>query len=129
VIQANAYSGFNKLYEFGADGEQRIIEAACWAHLRRDFHDFWKSTDSPIAKQALDQIGALYHIEREIAGKSAEIRGQVRQSHSARRVESFRTWCEAQVQRFDGKSDLAKAIWFKEMVFIHALSRRWTRRN
>jgi len=110
IIQADAYSGFQKLYESGANGEQRIIEAACWAHLRRDFHDFWKSTESPIAKQALDQIGALYDIEREISGKSAEIRHQVRQSHSQPRVERFRTWCEAQIQHIDGKSDLAKAM-------------------
>jgi hypothetical protein len=29
-----------------------IREAACWADLRRDLHDLWKTTGSPIAKQA-----------------------------------------------------------------------------
>jgi transposase len=47
ILQADAYAGFGKLYEPGANGEPRILEAACWAHLRRDFHDVWKATGSP----------------------------------------------------------------------------------
>jgi transposase len=110
VLQADAYAGFKKLYAPGADGAPRIREAACWAHLRRDFHDLWKTTGSPIAKEALDQIGALYDIERDIAGKSAEMRRQVRQNHSRPRVDEFRIWCEAQLLRIPGKGDLAKAM-------------------
>lgn len=34
VLQADAYSGFNVLFEDGT-----IHEAACWAHARRKFHD------------------------------------------------------------------------------------------
>jgi hypothetical protein len=32
VLQADAYGGFRKLYEPGAEGHRRIREAACWAH-------------------------------------------------------------------------------------------------
>lgn len=39
ILQADAYAGFQKLYEPGEDGEPHIREAACWAHLRRGFHD------------------------------------------------------------------------------------------
>ena len=60
ILQADAYRGFEALYEADADGVQRVREAACWAHLRRDFHDVWKATGSEIAKEALDQIGRLY---------------------------------------------------------------------
>jgi transposase len=56
VLQADAYGGFKKLYAAGADGASRIREAVCWAHLRRDFHDLWKTIGSPIAKEALDRI-------------------------------------------------------------------------
>lgn len=35
ILQADGYAGFNKLYEQG-----RIVEAACWAHVRRKFHDY-----------------------------------------------------------------------------------------
>jgi len=110
VLQADAYGGFKKLYALAADGASRIREAACWAHLRRDFHDLWKTTGSPIAKEALDRIGALYDIERDIAGKPAEMRRQVRQNYSKPRVDEFRIWCETQLLRIPGKGDLAKAM-------------------
>ena len=43
ILQADAYPGYKDLYEPGADGMARVSEAACWAHLRRDFHDVWKA--------------------------------------------------------------------------------------
>jgi transposase len=57
-----------KLYEPEAEpgGTARFREAAFWAHLRRDFHDIWAATKSEIDREALDRIGALYDIEREI---------------------------------------------------------------
>lgn len=68
VLQADAYTGFKALYETRADGSTQFREAACWAHLRRDFHDIWTATKSEIAKEALDRIGKFYDIEREIKG-------------------------------------------------------------
>jgi transposase len=62
VLQADAYGGFARLYGAGSDGAVRIREAACWAHLRRDFHDLWKATGSPIAREALERIGRLYDV-------------------------------------------------------------------
>ena len=71
ILQADAYKGYSKLYEPDTDGEPRFREAACFAHWRRDFHDVWKSQKSPIAHEALERIGQLYDIERQIAGKPA----------------------------------------------------------
>jgi transposase len=68
ILQADAYIGFRALYQTRADGTQQFREAACWAHLRRDFHDVWAASKSEIAREALDRIGTLYDIEREIAG-------------------------------------------------------------
>jgi len=51
ILQADAYSGFKALYEPGPDGKVGVREAACWAHLRRDFRDVWKATGSEIARQ------------------------------------------------------------------------------
>lgn len=56
ILQADAYPGFNDLYERRADGSRQFREAACWAHLRRDFHDVWSGTKSEIAREALDRI-------------------------------------------------------------------------
>lgn len=110
ILQADAYPGFNDLYEKRADGSRQFREAACWAHLRRDFHDVWTGTKSGIAKEALDRIGALYDIEREIAGQGAEVRLAARQEKSRPKVDAFRKWAEQQLTRIPGKSDLAKAF-------------------
>ena len=67
ILQAEAYSGFRRLYEPApATGEPRIREAACWAHERQNFRDIWKGTRSGIASEALDRIGGPYDIERAI---------------------------------------------------------------
>ena len=110
ILQADAYTGFKELYERRADGTAQFREAACWAHLRRDFHDVWTSTRSEIAKEALDRIGKLYDIERQIAGQSAEVRRAVRQEKSKPKVDAFHAWAERQLTRIPGKSDLAKAF-------------------
>ena len=109
ILQADAYKGYAKLYQPEPDGSTRFKEAACWAHLRRDFHDVYDLTKSEIAREALDRIGALYDVERKIAGQSAEQRNALRQQHTAPRVEAFREWLEKQLLRIPGKSDLAKA--------------------
>lgn len=110
VLQADGYKGYGKLYEPRADGTSRFREAACWAHWRRDFHDIWTSNKSGIAREALDRIGALYDIERDIAGQPTDIRLAARQRHSKAKVEAFRVWIEAQLNRIPRKSDLAKAF-------------------
>jgi transposase len=52
IIHADGYSGFNQLF-----AGNRIIEAACWAHVRRKFFDVHAATASPIAQEALKPIG------------------------------------------------------------------------
>lgn len=116
ILQADAYTGFKQLYERRADGSSQFREAACWAHLRRDFHDVWTASKSEIAREALDRIGKLYDIEREISGQAAQARLAVRRAHSQPKVEAFKAWAEAQLTRIPGKGDLAKA-------FRYALSR------
>ena len=110
ILQADAYSGFKDLYQAGLDGNSQFREAACWAHLRRDFHDVWKTTQSEIAREALDRIGALYDIEARISGRPAAERHAVRQEHSRPRAEAFRIWAEEQLRHISGKGDLAKAF-------------------
>ena len=110
ILQADGYKGYAKLYDPGPGGAVQLREAACWAHLRRDFHDVWTSTGSAIAREALDRIGALYDIEREIAGQPADVRRAVRQEQSRPKVDAFRAWAERQLTRIPGKGDLAKAF-------------------
>ena len=67
TLQADAYAGFNQLYENGG-----IEQAACWAHVRRKFYDLEQAHASPVAREALERIGALYGIEEQIRGTPPE---------------------------------------------------------
>lgn len=65
---------------------------------------------STIAKEALDRIGALFDIERTIAGHAPDIRRAVRQRTARPKIDELATWMDAQLQKIPGKSDLAGAI-------------------
>jgi hypothetical protein len=67
----------------------RVRDAACWALLRRAFHDVWKATGSEMAREALERIGALYDIERRINGRPVDVRLSVRQRQSRPRVDAL----------------------------------------
>ena len=67
LMQADAYAGFNRLYE-GNRKPGPIVEAACWAHARRKFFDLARISKAPIAAEAVERIDALFAIEREING-------------------------------------------------------------
>ncbi|MEA5163346.1 IS66 family transposase [Cereibacter johrii] len=110
ILQADAYAGFKDLYLAEGNGEARFREAACWAHLRRAFFEVEKETGSEIAREALERIGALYDIEAQINGRSADERRAVRQAHSRPKVRAFKAWAEEQLEYISGKSDLAKAF-------------------
>ena len=111
-LHADGYAGFGKLYELGTgvEGPPRVAEVACWAHVRRGFIDIYKSNASPLAKEALDRIGALFDIERMIAGKPPEHRRDVRQRLARPKIDALGLWFDAQLKMISGKSGLAAAI-------------------
>jgi len=94
ILQADGYKGHAKLYEPEPGGTPRLRVAACWAHLRRDFHDFWTSTKSGIARAAPDRIGKFHDIERDINGQPADVRHAARQKLSLPKVTAFFAWSE-----------------------------------
>jgi Transposase IS66 family len=65
LMQADAYAGFNRLYEAGRKPEP-VIEPACWAHARRKLFDLARINKAPIASEGVKGIDALFAIEREI---------------------------------------------------------------
>lgn len=105
ILQADGYAGFDRLYETG-----RIVEAACWAHVRRKFYDIHKTTGSPIAQQALARIGALYEIEREIRGRPANERQAVRRARAGPLLDELHEWLQLSLSTISAKSELAIAI-------------------
>ena len=123
VLQADAYSGYGKLYEPGrAPGP--ITEAACWSHARRKFYVLadietnarrkaqgkTSAVISPMALETVRRINALFEIERSINGLSADQRKTVRQDRSAPLVASLQTWMREERARLSRHNDLAKAM-------------------
>lgn len=105
ILQADAFGGYEALY---ADG--KIIEAACWAHVRRKFYELHKAHASPIAAEALKRIGALYAIEAEIRGQPPPHRQQVRQARAGPLLDQLRVWLSDTLRKISHKSALADAI-------------------
>jgi transposase len=107
TLQADGYAGFNGLYE---RPDHPLLEAACWAHARRKFHDVQQATDSPLALEAMYQIGALYAIEEEIRGKPPDVRQAARQARAGPLLGAFHRWMHATLQQISKKSELSGAI-------------------
>ena len=105
TLQADAYAGFNQLYENG-----RIEQAACWAHVRRKFYDLEQAHASPVAREALVRIGALYGIEEQIRGKPPNERRAVRQAQAQPLLDSLRQWFEATLSKLSRNSETTVAI-------------------
>ena len=105
TLQADGYAGFNRLYVEGG-----ITEAACWAHVRRKFNDLFQAHASPIAEEALQRIGRLYGIEKEIRGRSPEERKEIRHNRAGPILKSMQTWSKELLSKLSKKSDVTLAI-------------------
>jgi transposase len=108
-MQADAYAGFNRLYE-AARKPGPILEAACWSHARRKLYELAELKKAPIAIAAIRRIDALFAIEREINGASPQARLAARASRSRPLMIELETWLHEQRARLSSKNELAKAI-------------------
>jgi transposase len=107
VLQADAYAGFNALYEDGT-----IKEAACWAHARRKFYDLHEARPSPLTTEALHRIGELYAIEAKIRGKPPHERRQARQAEAKPLIDDLERWLRGMLEKLSRKSDTSAAIMY-----------------
>ena len=104
VLQVDGYEAYKVLAKRGD-----VQLAFCWSHVRRQFFEL-ASGSAPIATEALARIAALYRIESEIRGRSAEERRAVRQDRSRPLVEAFEPWLREKLALISQKSKLAEAI-------------------
>jgi transposase len=116
VLHADGYAGFDQLYRPG-----RITEAACWAHVRRKFFDVHAANGSPTAKEALERIGKLYEIEKDINGLLPDHRRRERQQRSKPIAAALAAWADEIRRKLSRKSELAAAFRY--------MRARWTALN
>ena len=123
IFQADAYGGYNKLYEANRLPGP-IIEASCWAHARRKFFELADIASNakrkaqgrkpafvvPMALATVQRIDAILEIERAIGGKPAAERLAIRQEFSAQLVADLETWMRAERAKLSRHNDVAKAM-------------------
>jgi hypothetical protein len=108
ILQADAFAGYNQLYEDG-----RIVEAACWAHARRklwDIHERQHKLPGTLAHQGLERIGEIFKVEAEIRGKPALRRRRVRQLRTRPVLKELKAWMGETLAQVSAKSPMALAI-------------------
>jgi transposase len=129
ILQADAYGGYNELYD-PSRLQGPVTAALCWAHARRQFFELadiaanarrgrQAAAISPIALEAVRRIDALFDIERNINGHSAEERLRVRREQSAPLVATLEAWLREQRARLSSASAVAGPIDY--------MLRRWER--
>jgi transposase len=109
ILQADAYAGYNALYEAGRKPGP-ISEAACWAHGRRKLFKLAEVDRAPLAAEAVRRIDAIFDAERPINGLPVEQRLAVRQAHIAPLVAELDTWMREQRARMSRHAEVGKAM-------------------
>jgi len=123
ILQADAYSGFNQLFEPGRQPAP-IKAAGCWAHARRPFFTMADIEEnarrkaagkkelvlSPIAIEMVRRIDMLFEIERAIQGQSAQERRDARQRLSRPVIDDLHLYMHQQAARLSPAHDLVKAF-------------------
>jgi transposase len=119
ILQADAYAGFNSLYE-PARKPGPITEAGCWAHARRKFFELADIASkvrnrkaaaiSPMAFEAVRKIDAIFTAERAINGLSSNERVAIRGRNIAPLVNEFVDWMKAERGKLSRHNEVAKAM-------------------
>ena len=119
ILQADAYAGFNALYE-PARKPGPITEAGCWAHARRKLFELADiaskarnqkpTTISPIAFEAVGKFDAIFALERSINRSSPEARVAARRKDIAPLVNDLIDWMKRERAKLSRHNEVAKAM-------------------
>jgi transposase len=107
ILQADGYAGFGALYE---REKHPLLEAACWAHVRRKFYDVYVEQRSDKALEVIQRIGQLYAIERQIRGQVPAARSQARREYAAPLLQDLHHYLTAMQAHLSAKAPLSGAI-------------------
>jgi transposase len=104
TLVCDDYSGYKNLLSKG------LTEAGCMAHARRKFFELQAANQSAIAAHALDYFGALYGVEREARGMSAQARLQLREEKARPIANELHAWLQQKRLLVPAGSATAKAL-------------------
>jgi transposase len=119
ILQADAYAGFNVLYELDRKPGP-ITVAGCWAHARRKFFELADiastarnrkpTTISPIAFEAVRKFDAIFMLERSINGLSPADRVAARRRDIAPLIDDLIDWMKRARAKLSRHNEVAKAM-------------------
>ena len=109
-LVVDGFAGYSALFE--PVGPACMTAVGCWVHLRRNFFELHASSKSALALQALNSIGELYAIEREIREQGLDIAAttRVRQQRAKPLLQALHAWMIAQRANVTDNTATAKAI-------------------
>lgn len=113
-LQTDDYAGYNS-----ACSENKITQLGCWAHARRKFIDAQKAASSKTKKTgkadvAVNLIGKLYAVEKQIKALSADEKYIVRQQQALPILTDIRQWLDKTLHSTLPKGLLGKALSYLE---------------
>ena len=109
TLQVDGYAGYHRLLKRPA---QDVTLAYCWANARRKLHDVTQTGAAPIAQEGLAQIQALYRIEKDLRGQTAEQRRTARQERSKPAIDASDVNERFKLTRFQ-HLNLTHSLWRK----------------
>ena len=104
TLVADAHAVYDHLYESG-----KIVEAGCWAHVRRYFFKSLGS-DPGRARRGLELIGKLFALERALTAAQPAVRQTTRQRESIPILDDFEAWCDAESLLVLDETPISKAM-------------------
>jgi transposase len=120
ILQADAYAGFGSLYTPDR-APAPVTEALCWAHARRKFFELADIAAaarrgaqappiSPLAREAVTRIDAIFDAERAINGHDADARLPVRQAEIEPLVADLEAWMRRERAGLSRHAPVARAM-------------------
>src|SRR4029077_7936404 len=107
ILQVDGYAAYKAL----ARGHGGAVQLAfCPAHARGRFVEVYKTIQSPFAREVIERLQAVYVIEAEIRGLSAEQRLAARRTRSMWLMEVLKAPLTSMLDQLFSQSKLAEAI-------------------
>jgi transposase len=104
ALVCDDFSGYKASFALG------VTEAGCMAHARRKFVELHVANKSTIAATAIEFIGQLYGVERDVKKLPPEQRLQDRQTRAVPIARALRDWLIAQRTLLHDGTATARAI-------------------
>jgi len=113
-LHTDDYAGYNSTCS-----ENSITQLGCWAHVRRKFIDAQKAASGKTRKigkadVAINLIGKLYGIEKQIKVLSADEKHTIRQQQAIPILAAIRQWLDKTLHSTLPKGLLGKALSYLE---------------